>query len=185
MPDGEEACAPMMLISMPQLDDPNFSRTVVLLCQYGTEGAFGLVVNRPMSKPAIEMVEAPAELVIHDDVHLFAGGPVEPMRAWVLTSSPSLDQGATEVAEGVFLSASATAIRAALQTPPDQGMKVLVGYAGWSPGQLDEELAQSSWLLAPVGADLIFGSAPAEMWGQAIARLGADPAHLLGSPGVH
>jgi len=64
-------------------------------------------------------------------------------------------------------------------------MKVVVGYAGWSAGQLDEELAQSSWLLAPLGADLIFGSAPSTMWDQAIQRLGADPAHLLGSPGVH
>ncbi|MEP7117839.1 MAG: YqgE/AlgH family protein [Acidobacteriota bacterium] len=185
MPDGDAAYAPMMLISMPQLDDPNFSRAVVLLCQYGTDGAFGLIVNRPMPKPAIEMVETVDELVIRHDVHLFAGGPVEPMRAWVLTSRATLDQDATEVAEGVFLSTSPAAIRTALQTPPGQGMKVVVGYAGWSPGQLDEELAQASWLLAPLGADLIFGSAPAEMWDRAIERLGADPAHLLGSPGIH
>ncbi len=89
------------------------------------------------------------------------------------------------MADGVFLSASVSAIRTALQTPPGQDVKVLVGYAGWAAGQLDAEMAQSSWLMAPVGADLIFGAAPAEMWDKAIERLGADPAHLLGSPGVH
>lgn len=176
---------PMLLISMPQLADPNFTRTVVLLCEYGTEGAFGLIVNKPMAKPAHEMVQTVPELPIRDDIHLFTGGPVEPMRAWVLTSRQSLDEEATEVADGVFLSASAEAIKTALQTPPDRDVKVLVGYAGWAAGQLDAELAQSSWLMAPVGADLIFGSAPAEMWDKAIERLGADPAHLLGSPGVH
>lgn len=176
---------PMLLISMPQLADPNFTRTVVLLCEYGSDGAFGLIVNKPMPKPAHEMVQTVPALPIRDDIHLFTGGPVEPMRAWVLTSRQSLDEDATEVAEGVFLSASAEAIKTALQTPPDQNVKVLVGYAGWAAGQLDAELAQSSWLMAPVGADLIFGSAPAEMWDKAIERLGADPAHLLGSPGVH
>ncbi len=185
MHDQAVADTPMMLISMPQLADPNFSRTVVLLCQYDTEGAFGLIVNRPMAQPAHEMVHTVPELEIRDDVHLFTGGPVEPMRAWVLTSRPSLDEDATEVAEGVFLSASPAAIRTALQTPPGRDVKVVVGYSGWSAGQLDGELAQSSWLLLPVGADLIFGSAPTKMWAQAIARLGADPAHLLGSPGVH
>ncbi len=185
MHDGAVADTPMMLISMPQLADPNFSRTVVLLCQYDAEGAFGLIVNRPMAQPAHEMVHTVPELEIRDDVHLFTGGPVEPMRAWVLTSRPSLDENATEIADGVFLSASPAAIRTALQTPPGRDVKVVVGYAGWSAGQLDGELAQSSWLLVPVGADLIFGGVPAEMWSRAIARLGADPAHLLGSPGVH
>jgi putative transcriptional regulator len=185
MADGEGAATPMMLISMPQLADPNFSRTVVLLCEYGSEGAFGLIVNRPMEQPAHEMVQTEPAIDIREDVHLFTGGPVEPMRAWVLTSRPSLDHDATEVADGVFLSASPAAIRTALQTPPGQDVKVLVGYAGWSAGQLDAEMAQASWLMVPVGADLIFGSAPADMWDKAIARLGADPAHLLGSPGVH
>ncbi len=185
MPPGNEAVTPMMLISMPQLADPNFAQTVVLLCEYGSDGAFGLIVNKPMEKPAHEMVQTEPAIAIREDVHLFTGGPVEPMRAWVLTSRPSLDEDATEVAEGVFLTASPSAIRTALQTPPGQDVKVLVGYAGWAAGQLDAELAQASWLMAPLGADLIFGSAPAEMWTRAIARLGADPAHLTGSPGVH
>jgi putative transcriptional regulator len=182
--DGS-SLAPMLLISMPQLDDPNFARTVVLLCDYGPDGAFGLVVNKPMSKPAHEVIETVPAVPIRDDVYLFTGGPVDSRRAWVLTSRPTLDSGATEVADGVYLTTSPMALREALQSPPASDLRVVLGYAGWNPGQLDAEMAQASWLLAPVGADLIFGAAPDRMWDQAIQRLGADPAHLLGSPGVH
>lgn len=177
--------APMLLISMPQLDDPNFARTVVLLCDYGPDGAFGLVVNKPMTQPAHEVIETVPAVSIRDDVYLFTGGPVPSPTAWVLTARPPDDGRATEVAEGVYLTTSPQALRDALQSPPSRDVRVVVGYSGWSPGQLDEELAQASWLLAPVGADLIFGSEPARMWDEAILRLGTDPAHLHGSPGVH
>jgi putative transcriptional regulator len=183
--DDNSVVAPMILISMPQLADPNFVRTVILLCEYGKEGAFGLVVNRPMAEPAHEVVRTDPEILIRKDVHLFTGGPVEPMRAWVLTNDASVDDDATEVADGVYLTASPSAVRLALQSPPEPRMRVVVGYAGWAPGQLDEELTQSAWLVAPVGADLIFQCAPDQMWNAAIQRLGADPAHLLGSTGVH
>lgn len=185
MSDGASSLAPMMLISMPQMADPNFARTVVLLCAHGPDGAFGLVVNRRMAQPAHEVVETEPAIAIRDDVYLFTGGPVEPRQAWVLTGRPLFDADATEVADGVYLTASVTALKSALQTPPQDDVRVLVGYAGWGAGQLDEELAQSAWLLAPVGADLIFSSSPEEMWNQAIHRLGADPAHLLGGSGVH
>lgn len=185
MPDAASTLAPMMLVSMPQMADPNFAQTVVLLCAYGPEGAFGLVLNRRMAQPANEVVETEPAIPIRDDIYLFSGGPVEPRQAWVLTSRPLFDGDATEVADGVYLTASVAALKSALQTPPQDDVRVLVGYAGWSPGQLDEELAQSAWLLVPVGADLIFSSHPGEMWNTAIRRLGADPAHLLGSSGVH
>jgi putative transcriptional regulator len=116
--DDESVVAPMMLISMPQLADPNFVRTVILLCEYGKEGAFGLVVNRPMAEPAHEVVRTDPEIDIRKDVHLYTGGPVEPMRAWVLTSDASVDAEATEVADGVYLTASPSAVRRALQSPP-------------------------------------------------------------------
>ncbi len=185
MADRAGTVAPMMLVSMPQLADPNFARTVVLLCQYDTEGAFGLIVNRPMPQPANEVVETVPRVDIRDDVYLFTGGPVEPTRPFVLTTRQALDDEATEVADGIYLSASASAVREALQSPPGPDVRVVVGYAGWSAGQLDGELAQASWLMVPVGADLIFSQSPGDMWDRAIERLGADPAHLFGSPGVH
>jgi putative transcriptional regulator len=181
----DPALAPVLLVSMPQMLDPNFSRTVVLLAEYGKQGAFGLVVNRMMEEPAHEVVRLEPPTAIRQDVHLFVGGPVEPNRAWVLTNHRELDGDAVEIGSGVFLSAAPELIRHALQSSPDPQVRVVVGYAGWAPGQLEDELATSSWLMAPVQSDLLFEVPPEQMWETAIRRLGADPSALQASSGVH
>lgn len=170
---------------MPQMLDQNFARTIVLLAEYGRHGAFGLVVNRRMAEPANSVIRAEPAIDIRDDVHLYLGGPVEPSRAWVLTAHRELDPDALEVVAGVYLSASANLIRHALQSPPDGSVRVVIGYAGWAPGQLDEELAASAWLMAPVDVDLVFDTPPEAMWETTIRRLGADPSALQTSSGVH
>lgn len=177
--------APVLLVSMPQMLDPNFSKTVVLLAEYGAHGAFGLVLNRRMDEPARSIVTADEPLEIHPKVYLFAGGPVEPTRAWILTANPALDPEALEVMSGVYLSASPTLVRATLGAAPDPAVRMVVGYAGWGAGQLDVELAEGSWLLAPVQSDLIFETSVDSMWEAAIRRLGAEPSMLQGSSGVH
>lgn len=185
MPDDGISLAPVLLVSMPQMLDPNFVRTVVLLAEYGAHGAFGLVVNRQMAEPASEVVRPEPPFAIQSDVRLYVGGPVEPNRAWVLTAHRELDGDAMEVADGVYLSASPELIRHALESPPDPSVRVVIGYAGWAPGQLDVELIDSSWLMAPVEPDLIFDTAIDTTWETAIRRLGADPSALQGSSGVH
>ena len=185
MPEDGISLAPVLLVSMPQMLDPNFVRTVVLLAEYGAHGAFGLVVNRQMAEPANEVVRPEPPFPIQSDVKLYIGGPVEPNRAWVLTARRDLDGDAMEVACGVYLSVSPELIRHALQSPPDPAVRVVVGYAGWAPGQLDVELTDSSWLMAPIEPDLIFDTAIDAAWETAIRRLGADPSALHGSSGVH
>ncbi len=185
MASEDPSLAPVLLLSMPQMLDPNFSRTVVLLAEYGTHGAFGLVVNRQMAEPAHEVIRPEPPMQIRRDVHLYVGGPVEPNRAWVLTNQRDLDGDALEITEGVYLSAAPELIRHALQSSPDPQLRILVGYAGWAPGQLDEELASSSWLMAPVQRDLLFEIPVDVMWETAIRRLGAEPSGLQASSGVH
>jgi len=170
---------------MPQMIDPNFSKTVVLLAEYGAHGAFGLVLNRKMDEPAISLVTADEPLDIHPKMHLYTGGPVEPTRAWILTARQELDPESLEIMPGVYLSASPKLVRRTLESPPDAGVRMIVGYAGWGAGQLDVELAQGAWLLAPVQADLIFQTPAEAMWESAIRRLGAEPSMLHGSSGVH
>lgn len=182
---ADASLAPLLLVAMPQMTDPNFSKTVVLLAEYNADGAFGLVLNRRMSVPARAIVTSDRPLTIHPRVHLYVGGPVEPTRAWILTADRQLDAEAVEVADGVYLSASPELVRRALEREPDPGLRMIVGYAGWGPGQLDVELAESAWLLAPVERDLIFGTAVDQMWETTIRRLGADPSALQGSSGVH
>ena len=185
MSSPEPQLAPVLLVSMPQMLDPNFARTVVLLAEYGKHGAFGLVVNRQMSEPAHEVIRPDPPMHIQKDVHLYVGGPVEPNRAWVLTAHRELDGDAVEIVSGVYLSAAPELIRHALQSSPDPQVRLVIGYAGWAPGQLDDELASSSWLMAPVQADLVFETPLAAMWETAIRRLGADPSALQTSSGVH
>jgi putative transcriptional regulator len=178
--------APALLLSMPQLVDPNFARSVVLLCEHAAEGAFGLVVNRPSDVAAASAVHLEPELAKPNDLPLLIGGPVEPQRGWILTSQPPAEVEHRELGAGLYLSASPVLLRRVLSVRPlPKRTHVLAGYAGWGPGQLDAELAQSAWLIAPVELDLIFEIPAAASWEMAIRRLGADPYLLQMSHGVH
>ena len=176
---------PTLLLSMPQLQDPNFARTVVLLCDFVPDGAFGLVLNRPTESPATAMVKLDPPVEEGNEMPLCIGGPVEPQRGWILMSDPPPDAEYRTIVEGLYLSTSPILLRRVLETRPAPRARVLAGYAGWGPGQLDEELAQSAWLMADVELDLIFDIPLAQMWEAAIRRLGADPSSLHTSHGVH
>jgi putative transcriptional regulator len=89
------------------------------------------------------------------------------------------------IREGLYLSTSPVLLRQLLEAQPAPRARVLAGYAGWGPGQLDEELAQSAWLMGDVDLDLVFDIDPSSMWETAIRRLGADPSTLTTSHGVH
>ncbi|HUF47542.1 MAG TPA: YqgE/AlgH family protein [Vicinamibacterales bacterium] len=178
--------APTLLLSMPQLTDPNFARSVVLLCEHAAEGAFGLVVNRPSELLASEAVQLEPEIGPANDMPLLLGGPVEPERGWILTSQPPEAVDSRPIGAGLYLSASPTLLRRVLTTRPQpRRTVVLAGYAGWGPGQLDAELEQSAWLMMPVELDLIFEIPSAAAWEMAIRRLGADPHMLQMGHGVH
>jgi putative transcriptional regulator len=180
----KDAFRTALLLSMPQMQDPNFARTVVLLCDYNSDGAFGLVLNRPTDVAACEMVRLDPPVVGGNDMPLWIGGPVEPQRGWILLG----DEPSTEfklIRDGLYLSTSPALLREVLETRPAPRARVLAGYAGWGPGQLDEELAQSAWLMADVDLDIIFDLSADVMWETALRRLGADPSSLTMSHGVH
>ena len=120
------------------------------------------------------------------DIKLWIGGPVDPQRTWVLSSdAQGPEEEQREVAPGIVLSASHELTLQTLQAPPSTRARVVVGYAGWGPGQLDQEIAASGWLTMDVDAALIFGVPAEQMWETAIRRLGADPSSFQTSPGVH
>ena len=180
-----ETFHPTLLLSMPQLQDPNFARTVILLCDFVPEGAFGLVLNRPTEMPASSMVRLEPPISAGNELPLHVGGPVEPERGWILLSEEPHDPEYRTIRDGLYLSTSPALLRKVLESFPPPRARILAGYAGWGPGQLDEELAQSAWLMAEVELDLIFDIEPARMWETAIRRLGADPSALQTSHGVH
>lgn len=178
--------APVLLLSMPQMVDPNFSRAVVLLCEYTDEGAFGFIVNRPMDEPASTLVKTEPSIKINPKARLWIGGPAQQESTWVLMSeSQDPNDEPKEIFPGVLLSVSEELTLQLLQSPPSSKARVLVGCAGWGPGQLDQELAASGWLMLKVDPELIFGVPPEQMWELAIRRLGKSPLSFQISPGVH
>lgn len=179
-----EPFRPTLLLSMPQLVDPNFNRTVVLLVDYAPEGAFGLVLNRPTEMPASSMVRLVPPVASISDMPLWIGGPVEPERGWILLADEP-ESDFKIIRDGLYLSTSADLLRRVLEATPAPRARVLAGYAGWGPGQLDQELAQSAWLMSDIDLDLVFDIKPDMMWETAIRRLGADPSTLTTSHGVH
>ena len=180
-----ETFRPTLLLSMPQLQDPNFARTVILLCDYVPEGAFGLVLNRPTDMPASSMVRLEPPVNRGNDIPLHVGGPVEPERGWILISEQPAEAEYRTILEGLYLSTSPILLRQVLESSPAPRARELAGYAGWGPGQLDAELEHSAWLMADVELDLVFDVDPGAMWETAIRRLGADPSALQASHGVH
>ena len=183
--------APAFLLSMPQLADPNFKRTVVLLCQHDEDGAFGLVMNRRLETAARITVNLDPPVTSDRDLQLWIGGPVEPQSSWILVGRLPAEPddrdvyGGMRITDSLYLSRSPDLLRRLLEPDPPRHARLIVGYSGWGPGQLESELEASSWLVSDVDQDLIFNTPADRMWEAAIRRLGADPATLQMSRGVH
>lgn len=181
--------APGLLIAMPQLVDPNFARSVVLMIEHSDQGSFGLVINQPSEIKAGELLESLAmPWRGAPDTVVWSGGPVSPTTGWVLHEPlPGLVDGVgtTRIGPGLDLSTSPERLRTLAERPPAR-LRLLLGYSGWGPGQLAREMAQGSWLHADLDADLIFGHEAEAMWRAAVQSLGiANPDAVVPGRGVH
>jgi len=172
---------------MPQLQDPNFKRAVVLLVHHDGEGTFGLVVNRPADL-TVDVLCDDLDIEWHGDraLQLDWGGPVQPNTGWVLFGEGARDDidDANELAPGLKVAGSLETLRKIAEQPPG-ALRLMLGYAGWGPHQLEDELAQGAWLVAPADSDVVFGVSPEAMWEHVLHRLGIDPTTLVATPGVH
>jgi putative transcriptional regulator len=184
-PERNDSVAPALLLSMPQMMDPNFRQTVVLLCQHTDEGAWGLVLNRPTNKSATVMSTEGEPVDTGPGLEVWVGGPVELERGCILLDQMPDEGQAVQICNGLFLSGSPLLLQRLMQSPPEGHIRLLMGYAGWGPGQLEEELRQSAWLISDVDLRIVFDTEASAMWEAAIRRLGADPGTLQMSPGVH
>ncbi|MFI5398061.1 MAG: YqgE/AlgH family protein [Candidatus Binatia bacterium] len=186
---GEDSLAPTLLLAMPQMEDPNFARSVVLLCRHEKDGAMGLVVNRKTDTRATSVAVIEPPPVRDNGLEVWIGGPVEPHRGWLLLGFDPGTPGSLDVGQGLYLSASADTLRQVIETESESGPsaehRFLLGYAGWGGGQLEAELAASAWLTADVSKPLIFETPAESMWEAAIRSLGINPYSLQMGSGVH
>lgn len=182
---ASHSIAPTLLLAMPQLDDPNFNRSVVLLCRADDEGAMGLIVNRPTPTRVADVVDFDPPLAVEGDACTWIGGPLEPHRGWILLGSEEPVAEAQVIAPGLYVSGSMATLRRLVEQSDGSRSRFLLGYAGWGVGQLEAELAASAWLTAEPAVDLIFATPAEEMWEAAIRRLGIEPFALQTGAGVH
>lgn len=191
---SSSALAPGLLLAMPQLMDPNFHRSVVLMIDHGDDGSFGLVINQPSPLKAAELLDSLGMPWRGDpEAVVWSGGPVNPTTGWVLhepldalPAGGKLGEGSTIlVAPGIALTTSPEGLRTIAETPPAR-LRLLLGYSGWGPQQLASEMARGSWLHADVDPALVFSDDADAMWQRAVASLGiTDAESLVPGRGVH
>ncbi len=178
--------AGQFLIAMPQMRDPRFTRTVVYLCAHTAEGAMGIVVNRAYDELTFGDLLEQLEIETnggHDGVPVHFGGPVDSGRGFVLHSSDYMHETSMLVADNIALTATVDVLKAIADgTGPSRSLLAL-GYAGWSPGQLDAEILQNSWLNVSADHDLLFDENLDRKWEAAIHKLGIDFTALSGDAG--
>jgi putative transcriptional regulator len=179
---GSDLVTPVLLMAMPQVQDPFFHRSVVLLLHHEDEGSFGFIVNRPTGIKISEILKGmEVGWQGQDEAVAYFGGPVHPQLGTVLFA-PVLpgsfeEDTATEVFPGIALTQHVGDLSRLAEAPPDQ-FRLLLGYAGWGEGQLMEEILRNDWLTAPVSSDLIFAPDPEQVWDAALRSVGIDPASL-------
>jgi putative transcriptional regulator len=183
----EDSIAPALLVAMPQLLDPNFHRTVVLLVEHNGEGTLGVVLNREAELSLGEICTS-LGFSWEGDVELPAGwgGPVQPGTGWMLFSSPpACDPDLIkEISRGVYFGGTLAVLQEIAQRPPDR-LRFFLGYAGWGAGQLERELAQGTWILAPVTSEAVFEVPRDDLWHHVVRSLGVDPSRLVSTAGIH
>lgn len=165
------------LIAMPGLTDPNFFHSVTYVCEHNSEGAMGIVINRPLEitlSEVLESMEITAPERDFSDVAIFLGGPVEPERGFVLHRPAGQWESSITIADAMALTTSRDIVAAIAEGSGPQHFLIALGYAGWGAGQLEEEMANNAWLSVPADFDRLL-STPVELrWETAAALLGVD-----------
>ncbi len=170
--------APCFLLSTPPLTDPHFRQTVVLLFAHTSDGAMGLVVNRPSPRFLAEVLDA-AGVACPDATlrgqRVFEGGPVQAESGWVVYEGPDPKGESFAVAGNLRVTGSLDVFKALLADPERGRMMFLLGYAGWGPGQLDAEVSAAAWLPVPADAATVFEVPVEERWRYSFLAQGIDP----------
>ena len=167
--------APSFLVAMPQLKDSNFERSVVLLCKHSPTGAFGVIVNRPLITQGRVTVTLDPPVSTDRELQVWIGGPVEQQKSWILVGhepDEAEELTAIRVAESLYLSTSPDLLRRLLEPTPPPMARLIVGYAGWGPGQLEAELEESSWIVESSTAPELFPEPEEDLWAHVLRDKG-------------
>lgn len=175
-----------VLVAMPQMEDPRFARSVVYICAHTPDGAMGLVINKLVDSVTfpdlLEQLDLDASPT-SEGIHVHFGGPVETGRGFVLHSADYVQDATLVINDEMALTATVDILKAMAEGKGPRSSLLALGYAGWAPGQLDEEIQANGWLTVPADNDLIFGSKLESRWELAMAKMGIDFSKLSGAAG--
>jgi putative transcriptional regulator len=185
-----------LLIAMPGMPDPRFAHSVVFLCAHSDEGAMGLIVNKPLPDlnfgTLLQTLDVPlqgahsglGDAPVQADDPVFFGGPVETSRGFVLhTPDVFVTDASLSVTEFASLSTSMDILAQIARGQGPAEVRLALGYSGWGPDQLDDELRAGGWLTCPAESSLLYQTPPDRIWGAALDSIGVDPRLLSSTPG--
>lgn len=170
-----------LLVAMPGMLDPNFERSVTLMCQHSSEGAVGITINRESSFTLGDIFDQLDLSCDDENVRnrpVLEGGPVHPDRGFVVHSPTEGFESSLRLADDIMVTTSRDVLAAiAAGEGPDRYL-VALGYAGWGDGQLEDELRQNAWLSVPTDSDIVFEAPLTDRWNRAVSNLGVDISNL-------
>jgi putative transcriptional regulator len=175
-----------MLIAMPAMADPNFERSVTLLCQHNEEGAIGITINRKSNFTLGELffqLNIPCENQEISSMIVLEGGPVSPDHGFVLHTPSEGFDSSIQINDEIMVTTSRDVLSAIAAGKGPQQFLVALGYAGWGDGQLESEMRQNAWLSVPADKDILFESALPNRWKKAVGKLGININDLHGVGG--
>jgi putative transcriptional regulator len=183
-----------LLIAMPVMGDPRFARSVIYLCAHSSEGAMGIVVNRPIGSLDFPELLVQLDIIKKADqiklpetaetMKVLKGGPVETGRGFVLHSSDFFIREATlRIDDDICLTATVDILKAIARGAGPKHAILALGYAGWAPGQLETEIQDNGWLHCDADPDLIFGGDVEEKYSRALRKIGVEPGMLSNEAG--
>ena len=193
-PEGRGYLDGQLLIAMPVMGDPRFERSVIYLCAHSSEGAMGIIVNRPAGSidfpellVQLDIIQKADQIKLPENagtMKVLKGGPVETGRGFVLHSSDFFIKDATlRIDEGICLTATVDILKAIAKGAGPKHAILALGYAGWEAGQLETEIQDNGWLHCDADPDLIFGGDVEEKYLRALRKIGIDPGMLSNEAG--
>ena len=176
-----------ILIAMPGIGDDRFSGAVILICAHAEDFAMGLVLNKPMSGVTIpdllDQLDIPLSIDL-PELEVLEGGPVGRDRGFVLHSDDfNCEEATMQVGDNLRLTATRDALHAIASTKPPQHAILALGYSGWGPGQIEEELQENVWLVSDCEHGLVYEHNHEQKWTRALDHLGISPANLQSDAG--
>lgn len=183
-----------LLVAMPTMQDERFARAVIYVCAHSSEGAMGIVINQPAQNirfpdllvqldviPSSDLIELPNQA---DAVRVLKGGPVETGRGFVLhTADFFIENSTLPIEQGICLTATLDILKAIARGKGPASAVLALGYAGWAPGQLENEIQANGWLNCDADSELLFGPNTEDKYNQAMRKIGIDPGKLASIAG--